>query len=70
MGVRRLLQKYQLVFANSDMDLDCTPLISHDIPLLDLAALKQRYRWIPHGVRGGEGSYRSAVGGQGYSRKQ
>lgn len=47
MEVRGLLQKYHSVFANHDGDLDCTKLISHEIPLLDDAPVRQRYRQIP-----------------------
>lgn len=45
--VRALLQKYQAVFSGHESDLGCTRLISHDIPLLDNAPVRQRYRWIP-----------------------
>ncbi|XP_060719718.1 retrovirus-related Pol polyprotein from transposon 412 [Tachysurus vachellii] len=45
--VRALLQTYQFVFAAHDADLGCTTLLSHDIPLLDNAPVRQRYRRIP-----------------------
>lgn len=45
--VRALLQKYQAVFSDHESDLGCTSLISHDIPLLDDAPVRQRYRRIP-----------------------
>uniref|UniRef100_A0A3B5PZG8 Gypsy retrotransposon integrase-like protein 1 n=1 Tax=Xiphophorus maculatus TaxID=8083 RepID=A0A3B5PZG8_XIPMA len=45
--VRALLGKYTSVFATNDQDLGCTNLISHDIPLLDDAPVRQRYRRIP-----------------------
>lgn len=47
MEVRSLLWKYHAVFANHDGDLGCTKLISHEIPLLDNAPVRQRYRRIP-----------------------
>ena len=45
--VRSLLTKYAPVFAAHDGDLGCTNLIAHDIPLLDNAPVRQRYRRIP-----------------------
>ncbi|KAL4004410.1 P2Y purinoceptor 4 [Sarotherodon galilaeus] len=45
--VRLLLQKYRSVFSTHEGDLGCTNLISHDIPLLDDAPVRQRYRRIP-----------------------
>ena len=44
---RELLQKYSTVFSTHDGDLGCTDLISHEIPLLDDAPVRQRYRRIP-----------------------
>ncbi|KAL2078911.1 hypothetical protein ACEWY4_024655 [Coilia grayii] len=45
--VRSLLFKYSSVFSVHEGDLGCTTLMSHDIPLLDEAPVKQRYRRIP-----------------------
>ena len=45
--VRSLLRKYQSVFSTHDGDLGCTNLISHEIPLLDDAPVRQRFRRIP-----------------------
>lgn len=45
--VRDLLQKYNSVFSAHDSDLGCTNLLAHDIPLLDDAPVRQRYRRIP-----------------------
>ncbi|KAL6490489.1 hypothetical protein MHYP_G00008340 [Metynnis hypsauchen] len=47
MRVKSLLQKYASVFSAFEGDLGCTGLISHDIPLLDDAPVRQRYRRIP-----------------------
>lgn len=44
---RGLLTRYQDVFSTHDGDLGCTRLISHDIPLLDEAPVRQRHRRIP-----------------------
>lgn len=44
--VRALLLKYSSVFSAHEGDLGCTTLISHDIPLLDQAPVRQRYRRI------------------------
>ncbi|KAL2102439.1 hypothetical protein ACEWY4_001607 [Coilia grayii] len=44
---RNLLRRYHTVFSNHDGDLGCTHLISHDIPLLDEAPVRQRHRRIP-----------------------
>lgn len=44
--VRALLGRYSSVFSAHDGDLDCTDLISHEIPLLDDVLVKQRYRCI------------------------
>ena len=41
--VRSLLRKYQSVFSTHDGDLGCTNLISHEIPLLDDAPVRQRF---------------------------
>lgn len=45
--VRALLLKHKAVFATSDLDLGCTSLITHDIPLVDDVPIRQRYRRIP-----------------------
>ena len=45
--VRSLLQRYRSVFSTHDGDLGCSNLISHNIPLLDDAPVRQRYRRIP-----------------------
>ncbi|XP_073710120.1 retrovirus-related Pol polyprotein from transposon 412 [Misgurnus anguillicaudatus] len=45
--VRALLRRYQSVFSSHEGDLGCTDLLSHDIPLLDDAPVRQRYRRIP-----------------------
>ncbi len=45
--VRSLLQRYSLVFSAHEVDLGCTNLVSHDIPLLDDVPVRQRYRRIP-----------------------
>lgn len=45
--VRGLLQRFHGVFASHDGDLGCTDLISHHIPLVDDAPVRQRYRRIP-----------------------
>ena len=45
--VLRLLHKYKSVFAAHEGDLGCTNLICHEIPLLDNAPVRQRYRRIP-----------------------
>ena len=44
---KRLLTKYKHVFAKSDSDLGCTNLITHEIPLLEEAPVRQPYRRIP-----------------------
>lgn len=41
--VRALLYKYSSVFSGHEMDLGCTTLVAHDIPLLDDVPVKQRY---------------------------
>lgn len=46
-AAKALLRKYRTVFATSDQDLGCTNLITHDIPLLDDAPVRQRHRRIP-----------------------
>lgn len=46
-SARELLQKYSGVFSTHDGDLGCTDLISHEIPLLEDAPVRQRYRRIP-----------------------
>lgn len=45
--VRELLKGYCSVFSAHDGDLGCTNLVTHDIPVLDDAPVKQRYRRIP-----------------------
>lgn len=45
--VKSLLGQYTHVFSAHDGDLGCTNLISHDIPLVDEAPVRQRYRRIP-----------------------
>lgn len=44
---KQLLEKYSDVFARYDGDLGCTDEIVHEIPLLDDAPVRQRYRRIP-----------------------
>uniref|UniRef100_A0A3B3H3G3 Gypsy retrotransposon integrase-like protein 1 n=1 Tax=Oryzias latipes TaxID=8090 RepID=A0A3B3H3G3_ORYLA len=44
---RALLQKYANVFAAHEGDLGCTTLMTHEIPLLDDAPVRQRHRRIP-----------------------
>uniref|UniRef100_A0A3B3H9D6 Gypsy retrotransposon integrase-like protein 1 n=1 Tax=Oryzias latipes TaxID=8090 RepID=A0A3B3H9D6_ORYLA len=45
--VRELLKKHEDVFAKSELDLGFTNLIEHEIPVLNEAPIKQRYRRIP-----------------------
>uniref|UniRef100_A0A671U0X9 Gypsy retrotransposon integrase-like protein 1 n=1 Tax=Sparus aurata TaxID=8175 RepID=A0A671U0X9_SPAAU len=45
--VRSMLLEHETVFAASDLDLGCTNLVTHDIPLLDSVPIRQRYRRIP-----------------------
>ena len=45
--VRNLLQRFSRIFASHDGDLGCTNLLSHQIPLVDEAPVRQRYRRIP-----------------------
>ncbi|XP_028292970.1 uncharacterized protein K02A2.6-like [Gouania willdenowi] len=45
--VRSLLRQYSSVFSTSEGDLGCTNLITHEIPLLDNAPVRQRFRRIP-----------------------
>ncbi|XP_028298451.1 uncharacterized protein LOC114460741 [Gouania willdenowi] len=45
--VRSLLRQYSSVFSTSGGDLGCTNLITHEIPLLDNAPVRQRFRRIP-----------------------
>lgn len=42
-----MLLKHETMFAASDLDLGCTTLVTHDIPILDNVPIRQRYRWIP-----------------------
>lgn len=46
-SVRSLLHKYGSVLAAHEGDLQCTNLLSHDIPLLDNVPVQQRYQCIP-----------------------
>lgn len=46
-SMRTLLRKYTPVFSAHDIDLGCTNLISHDIPLVDEVPERQHYRHIP-----------------------
>lgn len=43
----RCLWKHASVFSSNDSDLDCTSLISHEIPLLNDIPIQQRYCCIP-----------------------
>lgn len=45
--VRQLLGKHARVFAKSETDLGCTNVIEHEIPVVDEAPVRQRYRRIP-----------------------
>lgn len=45
--VRSLLHKYSDIFSDHEGDIGCTNLISHEIPLVDEAPVRQRYRRIP-----------------------
>lgn len=45
--VRELLEKYRGVFSEHDGDLGCTSLVQHEIPLVDTAPVRQRYRRLP-----------------------
>lgn len=42
-----LLEKYRLVFRQHDGDIGCTILVQHEIPLMDEAPVRQRYRRLP-----------------------
>jgi len=42
-----LLHKYSGVFSDHEGDVGCTNIISHDIPLVEEAPVRQRYRRIP-----------------------
>ena len=44
---RALFAQYSDIFSRGDGDLGCTSLISHEIPLLDDAPVRQPYRRIP-----------------------
>lgn len=44
---RELLQKYSCVFSQGEGDIGCTDLVQHEIPLLDNAPVRQRYRRLP-----------------------
>lgn len=46
-GVRGLLREFQGTFSAHEGDVGCTNLLSHDIPLLDDAPVRQRYLRIP-----------------------
>uniref|UniRef100_A0A3P9LYG9 Gypsy retrotransposon integrase-like protein 1 n=1 Tax=Oryzias latipes TaxID=8090 RepID=A0A3P9LYG9_ORYLA len=45
--VKALLSKYNRVFAKDDLDVGCTNLMTHEIPLLDETPVRQPYRRIP-----------------------
>lgn len=45
--IRSLLIEYQPVFSTGDGDLGCTNLLEHEIPLLDEAPIRQRFRRVP-----------------------
>lgn len=45
--VKTLLEKYRQVFSKHDGDIGCTTLVQHQIPLLDEAPVRQRYRRLP-----------------------
>lgn len=42
-----LLQKHSTVFSQGEGDLGCTTLVEHEIPLVDDAPVRQRYRRLP-----------------------
>lgn len=42
-----LLQKHSTVFSQGEGDLGCTTLVEHEIPLMDEAPVRQRYRRLP-----------------------
>lgn len=42
-----LLQKHCSVFSHGEGDLGCTTLVEHEIPLMDDAPVRQRYRRLP-----------------------
>ena len=44
---KQLLEAYADVFSRSDNDLGCTTILEHQIPLLDDAPVRQRYRRLP-----------------------
>lgn len=44
---KQLLSKYQSIFSKGEGDVGCTKLITHEIPLLDSAPVRQPYRRIP-----------------------
>ncbi len=44
---KALLMKYHSLFAKTDLDVGCTNLITHEIPLLDETPVRQPYRRIP-----------------------
>lgn len=46
-SVKTLLLKHQGVFAAHEGDLGCTELLAHEIPLVDDAPVRQRFRRIP-----------------------
>lgn len=44
--VKSLLLKFHMVFSAHDGNLECTQLISHDIPLIDSVPVQKRYEQI------------------------
>ncbi|KAL1253019.1 hypothetical protein QQF64_017712, partial [Cirrhinus molitorella] len=42
-----LLSRFSFVFSKSEGDLGCTHLVQHEIPVLDNAPVRQRYRQLP-----------------------
>lgn len=44
---RTLLERYHVVFSYKDGDIGCTNLIEHEIPVVDDAPVRQRYRRLP-----------------------
>ncbi|XP_067309059.1 uncharacterized protein [Pseudorasbora parva] len=44
---RCLLDRFSSVFSKSEGDLGCTHLVQHEIPVLDNAPVRQRYRRLP-----------------------
>uniref|UniRef100_A0A8C6TVK3 ribonuclease H n=1 Tax=Neogobius melanostomus TaxID=47308 RepID=A0A8C6TVK3_9GOBI len=44
---KALLAKYAAVFSKEEGDIGCTNLVEHEVPLLDDAPVRQRYRRLP-----------------------